>query len=100
MNIWINSNKIQPNDAQVAIGELTGVDVSQNENKQVEFSYSAGIAGMEKGKEVNNHLLQAVGKFSEAVLIQAINFLKLLPLCLKSVIEQAQRWESNHDRGC
>lgn len=40
--------KSSPMDAQAAIGELTGVDVSQNENKQVEFSYSAGIAGMEK----------------------------------------------------
>ena len=37
--------KSSPIDAQAAIGELTGVDVSQNENKQVEFSYSAGIAG-------------------------------------------------------
>ena len=81
-------------DAQVAIGELTGVDVSQNENKQVEFSYSAGIAGMEKGKEVNNHLLQAVGKFSEAVLIQANKFPQIAAVLEKRDVEQAQRWES------
>ena len=86
--------KSSPIDAQVAIGELTGVDVSQNENKQVEVSQSAGIAGMEKGKEVNNHLLQAVGKFSEAVLIQANKFPQIAAVLEKRDVEQAQRWES------
>lgn len=86
--------KSSPIDAQAAIGELTGVDVSQNENKQVEFSYFAGIAGMEKGKEVNNHLLQAVGKFSEAVLIQANKFPQIAAVLEKRDVEQAQRWES------
>ena len=86
--------KSSPIDAQAAIGELTGVDVSQNENKQVEFSYSTGIAGMEKGKEVNNHLLQAVGNFSEAVLIQANKFPQIAAVLEKRDVEQAQRWES------
>ena len=86
--------KSSPIDAQAAIGELTGVDVSQNENKQVEFSYSAGIAGMEKGQEVNNHLLQAVGKFSEAVLIQANKFPQIAAVLEKRDVEQGQRWES------
>ena len=55
------------------------LDVSQKDNKQVEFSYSSGITGMENGKEVTNQMLEAVGKFSEAVLIQANKFpLKLL----------------------
>lgn len=86
--------KSGPIDAQAAIGELAVVDVSQNENKQVEFSCSAGIAGMEKGKEVNNHLLQAVGKFSEAVLIQANKFPQIAAVLEKRDVEQAQRWES------
>ena len=86
--------KSSPIDAQAAIGELTSVDVSQNENKQVEFSYSAGISSMEKGKEVNNHLLQAVGKFSEAILIQANKFPQIAAVLEKRDVEQAQRWEN------
>lgn len=86
--------KSSPIDAQAAIGELTNVDVSQNENKQVEFSYSAGISGMEKGNEVNNHLLQAVGKFSEAILIQANKFPQIAAVLEKRDVEQAQRWEN------
>ena len=86
--------KSSPIDAQAAIGELTGVDVSQNENKQVEFSYSSGITGMENGKEVTNQMLEAVGKFSEAVLIQANKFPQIAAVLEKRDVEQAQRWES------
>ena len=31
-----------------AISELVGVDTSNTQNQQVEFSYTTGIAGMEK----------------------------------------------------
>ncbi len=33
-------------EAQSAISELIGLDVSEKANKQVEFSYSSGIVGM------------------------------------------------------
>ena len=52
--------KSSPIEAQAAIGELLGLDVSQKDNKQVEFSYSSGITGMENGKEVTNQMLEAV----------------------------------------
>ena len=66
----------------------------KNENKQIEFGYSAGIAGYGERKEVNNHLLQAVGKFSEAVLIQANKIPQIAAVLEKRDVEQAQRWES------
>lgn len=49
---------------------------------------------MEKGKEVNNHLLQALGKFSEAVLIQANKFPQIAAVLEKRDVEQAQIWGS------
>ncbi len=49
---------------------------------------------MEKGKEVNNHLLLSEGKFSEAVLIQANKFPQIAAVFEKRDVEQAQRWES------
>jgi len=85
--------KSSPIEAQAAIGELLGLDVSQKE-KQVEFSYSSGITGMENGKEVTNQMLEAVGKFSEAVLIQANKFPQIAETMEKRDIEQAQRWRS------
>lgn len=80
--------KSSPIEAQAAIGELLGLDVSQKDNKQVEFSYSSSITGMENGKEVTNQMLEAVGKFSEAVLIQTINFLKLLKQWKKEILSR------------
>ena len=79
--------KSSPIEAQAAIGELLGLDVSQKHNKQVEFSYSSG-------KEVTNQMLEAVGKFSEAVLIQANKFPQIAETMEKRDIEQAQRWRS------
>ena len=61
-----------------AISELVGVDTSNAQNQQVEFSYTTGIAGMEAGRQACNQMLQAVGDFSSAVLTQANNFQKLL----------------------
>lgn len=81
-------------EAQSGISELIGLDVSQKDNKQVEFSYSSGITGMENGKEVTNQMLEAVGKFSEAVLIQANKFPQIAETMEKRDIEQAQRWRS------
>ena len=80
--------KSSPIEAQAAIGELLGLDVSQKDNKQVEFSYSSGITGMENGKEVTNQMLEAVGKFSEAVLIQLTNSLKLLKQWRKEILSR------------
>lgn len=36
--------------AQNAISELVGVDTSDKQNQQVEFSYTTEIAGMEAGR--------------------------------------------------
>ena len=45
----IKSNTIS---AQNAISELVGVDTSDKQNQQVEFSYTTEIAGMEAGRWV------------------------------------------------
>ncbi|WP_293873157.1 TIGR04197 family type VII secretion effector [Streptococcus sp. A12] len=81
-------------EAQSAISELIGLDVSEKANKQVKFSYSSGIVGMENGKKVTNQMLEAVGNFSEAVLIQANKFPQIAEKIEKRDVEQAQRWRS------
>ena len=48
-NIEIKSSN---SEAIAAIGELTSLDLSQNDNKQVDFNYSSGIFGMECGKSL------------------------------------------------
>lgn len=81
-------------EAQSAISELISLDVSEKANKQVEFSYSSGIEGMENGKKVTNQMLEAVGNFSEAVLVQANKFPQIAEKIEKRDVEQAQRWRS------
>ncbi|HEL0705568.1 TPA: TIGR04197 family type VII secretion effector, partial [Streptococcus equi subsp. zooepidemicus] len=60
-----------PVAASAAVSELVGVDTSRVHQQSVVFSVTKGIAGMEKGRQVSNQLLQAVSDFSQAVLIQA-----------------------------
>ena len=40
--------------AQNAISELVGVDTSDRQNQQVEFSYTTEITGMEVGRQACN----------------------------------------------
>ena len=77
-----------------AISELVGLDTSNAQNQQVEFSYTTGIAGMEAGRQACNQMLQAVSDFSSAVLIQANKFPEIAAKIEKLDIEQAKRWES------
>ncbi|HEL0023113.1 TPA: TIGR04197 family type VII secretion effector, partial [Streptococcus equi subsp. zooepidemicus] len=51
-----------------------------------------GIAGMEKGRQASNQLLQAVSDFSQAVLIQANKFPQLAAKLEKRDLEEAKRW--------
>ena len=71
----IQSSTISAADA---ISELVGIDTSNAQNQQVEFSYTTGIAGMEAGRQACNQMLQAVSDFSSAVQLRPINFQKLL----------------------
>ena len=77
-----------------AISELVGLDTSNAQNQQVEFSYTTGIAGMEAGRQACNQVLQAVSDFSSAVLTQANKFPEIAAKIEKLDIEQAKRWES------
>ncbi|WP_176693624.1 TIGR04197 family type VII secretion effector [Streptococcus sanguinis] len=77
-----------------AISELVGVDTSNTQNQQVEFSYTTGIAGMEAGRQACNQMLQAVSDFSSAVLTQANKFPEIAAKIEKRDIEEAKRWES------
>ena len=77
-----------------AISELVGLDTSNAQNQQVEFSYTTGIAGMEAGRQACNQMLQAVSDFSSAVLPQANKFPEIAAKIEKLDIEQAKRWES------
>jgi hypothetical protein len=77
-----------------AISELVGLDTSNAQNQQVEFSYTTGIAGMEAGRQACNQMLQAVSDFSSAVLTQANKFPEIAAKIEKLDIEQAKRWES------
>lgn len=77
-----------------AISELVGVDTSNVQNQQVEFSYTTGIAGMEAGRQACNQMLQAVSDFSSAVLTQANKFPDIAAKIEKRDIEEAKRWES------
>ena len=86
----IKSNTIE---AQSAISELTGLDVSEKGNQQVEFSYTFEIAGMEAGRQACNQMLQAVSDFSSAVLTQANKFPEIAHKIEKRDVEQAKRWE-------
>ena len=78
--------------AQNAISELVGVDTSDKQNQQVEFSQATVIAGMEAGRQVCNEMLQAVSDFSAAVLTQANKFPDIAYKIEKRDVEQAQRW--------
>ena len=77
-----------------AISELVGVDTSNAQNQQVEFSYTTGIAGMEAGRQACNQMLQAVSDFSAAVLAQANKFPDIAYKIEKRDVEQAQRWSN------
>ena len=87
----IQSSTISAADA---ISELVGVDTSNAQNQQVEFSYTTGIAGMEAGRQVCNQMLQAISDFSSAVLIQANKIPEIAAKIEKRDIEEAKRWES------
>lgn len=87
----IQSSTISAADA---ISELVGLDTSNVQNQQVEFSYTTGIAGMEAGRQACNQMLQAVSDFSSAVLTQANKFPEIAAKIEKLDIEQAKRWES------
>ena len=88
------SEKIKSNtiEAQSAISELTGIDVSEKVNQQVEFTYTSEIDGMEAGRQACNQMLQAVSDFSSAVLTQANKFPEIAHRIEKRDIEQAKRW--------
>ncbi|HEL1093649.1 TPA: TIGR04197 family type VII secretion effector [Streptococcus equi subsp. zooepidemicus] len=81
-----------PVAASAAISELVGVDTSRVQQQSVAFSVTSGIAGMEKGRQVSNQLLQAVSDFSQAVLIQANKFPQLAAKLEKRDLEEATRW--------
>ncbi|ACG62646.1 TPA: TIGR04197 family type VII secretion effector [Streptococcus equi subsp. zooepidemicus] len=81
-----------PVAASAAISELVGVDTSRVQQQSVAFSVTKGIAGMEKGRQVSNQLLQAVSDFSQAVLIQANKFPQLAAKLEKRDLEEATRW--------
>ena len=87
----IKSNTIS---AGSAISELVGVDTSNAQNQQVDFSYTEEISGMEAGRQACNQMLQAISDFSAAVLIQANKFPDIAAKIEKSDIEEAKRWES------
>ena len=80
--------------AQNAISELVGVDISDRQNQQVEFSYTTEIAGMEAGRQACNQMLQAVSDFSAVVLTQANKFPDIAYKIEKRDVEQAQRWSN------
>ena len=80
--------------AQNAISELVGVDASDKQNQQVEFSYTTEITGMDTGHRACNQMLQAVSDFSAAVLIQANKFPDIAYKIEKRDVEQAQRWSN------
>ena len=80
--------------AQNAISELVGVDISDRQNQQVEFSYTTEIAGMEAGRQACNQMLHAVSDFSSAVLAQANKFPDIAYKIEKRDVEQAQRWSN------
>ena len=80
--------------AQNAISELVGVDTSDKQNQQVEFSYTTEIAGMEAGRQACNQMLHAVSDFSSAVLAQANKFPDIAYKIEKRDVEQAQRWSN------
>ncbi|HEL0667770.1 TPA: TIGR04197 family type VII secretion effector [Streptococcus equi subsp. zooepidemicus] len=81
-----------PVAASAAISELVGVDTSRVHQQSVAFSVTKGIAGMEKGRQVSNQLLQAVSDFSQAVLIQANKFPQLAAKLEKRDLEEVTRW--------
>ena len=83
-NIEIKSSN---SEAIAAIGELTSLDLSQKDNKQVDFKYSSGIFGMEYGKLVANLI-----NFSEVVLDQANKFPQIAAVLEEKDVDLAQRW--------
>ena len=44
--------------AQNAVSELVGVDTSDKQNQQVEFSYTTEIAGMEAGRQAYIYIVK------------------------------------------
>ncbi|HEL1192273.1 TPA: TIGR04197 family type VII secretion effector [Streptococcus equi subsp. zooepidemicus] len=80
-----------PVAASAAVSELVDVDTSRAHQQSVAFSVTKGIAGIEKGRQVSNQLLQAVSDFSQAVLIQANKFPQLAAKLEKRDLEEATR---------
>lgn len=70
--------KSNSTEAQLAINLLLGVDISDRNYKQIDFSYTTDISGMENGKRISNKMMQGISECVEAILIQAKKFLKLL----------------------
>lgn len=88
-NIEIKSSN---SEAIAAIEELTSLDLSQKDKKQVDFKYSSGIFGMEYGKLVANQMLDSLINFSEVVLEQANKFPQIAAVLEEKDVDLAQRW--------
>lgn len=86
----IKSNRTE---SQSAINLLLGVDISDRNYKQIDFSYTTDISGMENGKRISNKMMQGISEYVEAILIQA----KKVPQIAESIenldIETAKKWE-------
>jgi|GEM_PF-221832 len=78
--------------ADAAVNELVGIDTSAYADQQVTFGFATGIAGMDAGRDVTNHLFQAVAQFSAAVLGQANKFPELASSIQKRDVADAERW--------
>ena len=85
--------KSNSTEAQLAINLLLGVDISDRNYKQIDFSYTRDISGMENGKRISNKMMQGISECVEAILIQA----KKIPQIAESIesldIETAKKWE-------
>ena len=85
--------KYNSTEAQLAINLLLGVDISDRNYKQIDFSYTTDISGMENGKRISNKMMQGISECVEAILIQA----KKIPQIAESIesldIETAKKWE-------
>lgn len=88
----ISSNSVA---AQAAISELTGIDVSQSQNKNIQFGYSHGISGMNAGREVANKMLDSVSSLVDSTLQQANKFPKLAHVIEERDVTDAQGWGGN-----
>lgn len=61
--------------ARNAISELVGVDTSDKQNQQVEFSYTTEIAGMEAGRQACNQCCMLSVTLAQLSWLRLINFL-------------------------